>query len=259
MSNQLTNNPEALRLFFTEDIFLVKEQEMPLALLQNEHQLPLADAADEDINSQTENQSETSAAAADTIDITGLQTENQPTTSVPVRDTVENMGLESKNQETSFISAVDTVDNTVLKTVQIEDQIKTSASAVIDFQYIGANERNILILVNDAMYPVSSLQGRELLGKILKAIKLDRNDCALVNYAAYDGARFQQLQEFFNPQYVFAFGVSPEQLKLPALSSNTIVVQNGANLIFSSNLDTLSEDMNTKKLLWASLQQIKLR
>jgi DNA polymerase III psi subunit len=234
MFNQLTNNPEALRLFFTEDIFLVKEPESLLVTGQKGPELPLANNAETGIRSETKDPSASSAAAVNTNDITGIQRENQPTTSVSEVNTVENIGLQRENQE-------------------------TTSTTVIDFKYIGANERNILILVNDALYPVSSLQGRELLGKILKAIKLDRNDCALVNYATYDGASFQELQEFFNPQYVFAFGVSPEQLKLPVLSSNTIVVQNGANLIFSSNLDNLSEDTNTKKLLWVSLQQIKLR
>ncbi len=195
MSEQLTNNPEALRLFFTEDIFLV-----------------------------------TSNTSASSISITDEKlVQATPETQIPAP--------------------------TVLSEAPM---LETPQAPVVKFQYIGANERNILILVNDEHFPVSSLQGRELLGNILKSINLNRDDCALVNYVNFHNESFLQLREFFKPQFVFAFGVSPDQLGMPPVDSNTIVLQGDAKIIFSSNLDALNGDPTTKKLLWASLKQIKL-
>ncbi len=190
MSDQITNNPEALRLFFTEDIFMVEAAEVPAPKLLTKSDPP-------------------------------AEPERQATVA-PVMPVAE------------------------------------AIPQAPQFKFVGNNERNILILVNDEHNPVSTLQGRELLGNILKAINLSRNDCALVNYASCNAADFRQFQSFFKPQYVFAFGVSPEQLGLADAACNNIVTQDQSKLIFSSNLDVLSGDAATKKLLWASLKQIKL-
>lgn len=208
MSEQLTSNPEALRLFFTEDIFLV--------------------------NSNT--------SASLTSIITEMRAPETPAVQMSLQ--------EEPPAPESQIPAIAPLSEALVQ--------QTSEAVELQFQYVGANERNILILVNDEQYPVSSLQGRELLGNILKSINLNRNDCALVNYAGCDHASFAQLQDFFKPQLVFAFGVSPNQLGISKADSNTIVLQEETRLIFSSNLDALSGDPATKKLLWASLKQIIL-
>jgi len=208
MPDQLTTNPEALRLFFTDDVFLVKEQPA-VSQAQN---IP---APAPEIMSEL------------------------PATPIKVPATV-----------------------IAVPTLQTEAPAESTAinpkPALQSFNYVGANERNILILVYDVVHPVSSIAGRQLLGMILKSIKLDRNDCALLNYASCEDADFTQLQTFFKPQYVFAFGVTPAQLGLPESPSNSIVKHAGTNLIFSSELLALSDDPAIKKLLWSSLKQIEL-
>jgi DNA polymerase III psi subunit len=215
MSDQLTNNPEALRLFFTEDIFLVKESPE----VQSTHSR----------TNEPELSQVTEAQGADSSSQVHL-----PSLHAPV----------SLSQASVTLPAID---------------LKAPEQAAVPFKYVGANERNILILVYDTEHPVSSIAGRQLLGMILKSINLDRNDCALLNYASCEGADFTQLHAFFQPQYVFSFGVTPNQLGLPGATSNSIVTQADSKLIFSSNLDALSEDPATKKLLWASLKQIDLK
>jgi hypothetical protein len=207
MSDQLTNNPEALRLFFTEDIFLVDAP-------QTTHE--------------------------------GITVVNE------ISVEAGQMGQDKS------IPALPAAAAAPVQAVHANAGAQQNTPSAQPFSYVGANERNILILVNDDRHPVSTLQGRELLGNILKAINLNRNDCALVNYASCNGADFAQFNDFFKPQYVFAFGVSPEQLGIPAAAYNSIVTQGESRLIFSSNLDALSGDATTKKLLWASLKQINL-
>jgi DNA polymerase III psi subunit len=210
MSDQLTNNPEALRLFFTEDIFLVDA--------------PQTTPEGFTVANETSIEAAVPVQAVNIPAITASETFTTPETA------------------SDHVPAV----------------VGIPAPAAQPFSYVGANERNILILVNDDRHPVSTLQGRELLGNILKAINLNRNDCALVNYASCNSANFAQFNGFFKPQYVFAFGVSPEQLGIPGATYNSIVTQGESKLIFSSNLDALSGDAATKKLLWASLKQINI-
>lgn len=229
MSDQLTNNPEALRLFFTEDIFLVDAP-------QTAHEgITVVNEASQEAGQMGQDKAIT---APETFTAPEILTDPAP----------------------AVVSAPASVNipAAASATVSIPGIVSIPAPAAQPFSYVGANERNILILVNDDRHPVSTLQGRELLGNILKAINLNRNDCALVNYASCNSANFAQFNDFFQPQYVFAFGVSPEQLGIPGATYNSIVNQGESKLIFSSNLDALSGDAATKKLLWASLKQINL-
>jgi hypothetical protein len=175
MSNQLTSNAEALRLFFTEDIYLGKENA----------KLPLAD---------------------------------KPAVN-------EAAGTPLHVQETSF-------------------------------NYLGKNQKNILILVNDDLNEVSSAQGRELLRNLLKAIGWTANDFALVNYAHYKKTAYAAFETFFNCKLVLAFGLTADDLGLPPSPSHRIVEQQGAKMIFTNNLHDLAGDQASKKILWDSLQQL---
>lgn len=213
MSDQITNNPEALRLFFTDDIFLVDATQKAPAALKSE-----------EVTDQV-------AAPAKPVEAPAM----------PVQSPA------AEPQATEVPQA----------TVTIPD-LKIPAPAKPDFKYVGANQKHILILVNDAQHPVSTLKGRELLGNILKSINLNRNDCALVNYASCGGAGFAALAEFFQPRLLFAFGVLPAELGLSEATQNSIVQQDACKIIFSSNLDPLSDDPATKKQLWTSLKQINL-
>ena len=244
MSDQLTNNPEALRLFFTEDIYLVDAVHTSAELLD------ITDSKQEN-NQAVVNVEMPSATLDDSPPANTDQAPVIPAIAVPVlmKPAIPTFEVPAKEEEPVKAEA---------SAEPAETAHTKQVAAAHNFQYVGANQRNILILVNDAQHPVSTLQGRELLGNILKAIGLSRNDCALVNYASCNGANFSALKSFFKPQYVFAFGVSPDQLDIPTAPYNSIVSQEGSKLIFSSNLDVLSGDASTKKLLWGSLKQIQL-
>ena len=82
-------------------------------------------------------------------------------------------------------------------------------------------------------------------------------DFALVNYANYTTATFDDLHQFFGCKIVLSFGVMPNQLGLSEQPLNQFVQQHDAKLIFTKNLHDLDTDPASKKVLWASLQQIK--
>ena len=126
------------------------------------------------------------------------------------------------------------------------------------FKYLGKNQKNVLILVNDQQNDVSNDAGKELLRNIVKAIQLSANDFALVNYAGYSNADFKALSEFFSCQLVLSFGVTPSQLGLTDYPTNTIIKQDAIQLVFSSNLDLLAADQLGKKTLWGSLKQLSI-
>lgn len=183
MANQLTSNAEALRLFFTEDIYLV--------------------------------------AASN------VTTGNE--------------------QVVDRLSPISEIEVPVVKPVATK----------VAFKYLGKNQKNILILVNDQQNDVSTDQGRELLRKLVKAIDLTANDFALVNYSNYKGQNYHDFKSAFNCQLILAFGVDAIELNLPTQPLHRLNNYDDIKLVFTSNLDELDRDLTSKKTLWTSLQQLK--
>ncbi|MBB6500264.1 hypothetical protein [Pedobacter cryoconitis] len=132
------------------------------------------------------------------------------------------------------------------------------AAQVKSFKYLGKNQKNILILVNDGQHEVSTEKGRELLRNIVKAIQLTANDFALLNYAAYANTDLETLKNFFSSNVVFAFGVSPLALGIDEQPMNVIISQGKTQLVFSGNLDGLADDQAGKKMLWGSLKKLSI-
>jgi len=192
MASQLTTNGDALRLFFTDDIYLIRGEEI---------------------------------LSTDEV----IVSEDQLIKSVPEA---------SVSPVVSLPRALDEPEK------------------IPSFKFLGKNSRNILILVNDPEHEVSDEKGRELLRKIVKSVNLSANDFALLNYASYTGTSYAQLQQHFSSVLIFAFGVTPEQLKMKAYPQNSIVLEEGVRLIFSSELKTLEGDPTGKKVLWGSLKQL---
>ncbi|WP_316793451.1 hypothetical protein [Pedobacter frigoris] len=199
MVNQLTTSGDGLRLFFTDDVYLVNEPQSSLS---------------------------------------------------PKVHVVENEEVVSANAE--VVTPVP---------VMIAEPAAERIQAIverIEFKYLGKNQRNILILVNDANHEVSDENGRELLRKIVKSVNLSANDFALLNYHNYQKATYRHLMDHFSSTIIFAFGVSPLQLELPAHPENTVIREDGVMMIFSAELKRLHEDQHAKKTLWGSLKQLGL-
>ena len=199
MGEQLTTSAEALRLFFTEDIYLVNGEDKILSAAQPE------------------------LKSAPVIEVVIPVVEQE----IPVRST-------------------------------LVAEVKTPAAEAVVFKYLGKNQKNILILVNDAGNDVSTDKGKELLRNIVKALLLTANDFALLNYAAYVGTGFEEFKSFFNSKLVFAFGVTPSHLGLGEQPVNEIIMHGAAQLIFSGNLDQLADDQMGKKNLWGSLKKLSI-
>ena len=203
MSSQLTSNAKALRLFFTDDVYLVQSE------LQNTFAEPVKLA-------------EPPAQPAVVVKLDSNTPISQPVVLPP-----------------------------------IVEEPKPAFKKVSEFKFLGKNAKQILILVNDQHNEVSTEQGRELLRKLVNAIGLTAKDFALVNYANYNTTTFDDLHQFFACKTVLAFGVMPTQLGLNEQPLNQCVSHVNTKLIFTKNLHDLDTDPASKKVLWASLQQIK--
>ncbi|MBG6235366.1 hypothetical protein IWX76_001934 [Pedobacter sp. CAN_A7] len=156
-----------------------------------------------------------------------------------------------------FTAPAETPDNGNSRPLEPAEATPKGAEK-INYTFLGQNARRILIIVSGAEYPESTTTGAALLWNIVKAIKLDPNDVAVFNHAAYPNLSFEELQTYFQPQLLISFGIASTALKLEPQPLHVLVSLEKMNAIFSLTLQGLDEDLNSKKLLWKSLQQLSL-
>jgi len=217
MENQVTNNANALRLFFTEEVFLVKDESVEILPLRNTEPVFAAEKAPAD-------EVKESVLKPEIAQIPQINATNIPK-------------VYTQGPEIPHIVAEPGPEKT--------------------FKFLGGNKKSVLILVNDETNDVSTEQGRELLRKIVKAVDLGTPDFAILNYSRYRGTDFAELFAFFKPVTMLSFGVEITDLKLNLVWQNEIIAHGPTKIIFAPNLHHLDSDLTAKKLLWGNLQKIK--
>ncbi|WP_343524691.1 hypothetical protein [Pedobacter sp.] len=217
MENQVTNNANALRLFFTDEVFVVKDESMQKRSVSN----PEPVFAAGNVAVAVENK-------------TVLDTE---TARIPEIKSTTEPKVYPQAPEIPRIA---------------EEPVPEKV-----FKFLGGNKKSVLILVNDQQHDVSTEQGRELLRKIVKAIDLGTPDFAVLNYANYKGTDYIELHRFFKPHIMLSFGVEIAELKLNLSWQDEIIIHDSTKIIFAPNLHHLDSDIIAKKKLWGHLQKIK--
>lgn len=250
MGDQLTTSAAALRMFFTDDIYLVNDEGQVAV-----GTLPEVNSA---AAIETAAAGNTIAATADTLTV---EAELPIVAAIPVvKPTGTNETIAAANTlpieaELPIIAIPVVKPAAVIETAELNEAPIAPATG---FTYLGKNQKNVLILVKDDQNDVSTERGRELLRNIVKALQLTANDFALLNYHAYAGQQLPALSAFFSSKLVLAFGVGPQQLGLTAHPANSLVMEGKIQLVFSQNLDLLADNQAEKKALWGSLKKIQL-
>ncbi len=215
----LTNNEQALGLVFTEEIFLPKNE---VAIEEKK------------------------------------QTESPFTSTKTAQEGAANSaGLTVQGISIPLLTAQEVISNF---SSPLASQAIESAAIITqkEFNYLGKNKRHVLILVNDSLNEVSTPEGNALLRNLCKAINLTAADFALVNYANYPNASYQDLSTYFKSTLILAFGVNPCQLGLASLIANQLHILETAKLIFTTNLNDLAKNLDHKKKLWEILKGIEI-
>ena len=196
MSTLHTNESNALRLFMTEDIYILDQQP---------------------VSSENEIKIEKPTAA-------------------------EKVFITEKTAIPEMPVAIPVPDSAVIKKPK-------------EFSYLGENNKYFLILIDDAKNKeINSLQ-KETLLKIMSAKGLELRDLAILNLDQFPGTNITELKEFFSCSKMVLFGINPQRIELPPISSNK--VENHANvMLFSTfSIDEMINDVTKKKDFWAIMKE----
>jgi hypothetical protein len=129
-------------------------------------------------------------------------------------------------------------------------------SATASFNWLGNNEKNILIIVNESSAAFLQDNDLNLLVGILTACKLSMADIALVNFHKNLHADYNGLNAALNPSTILLFGIEPTDLDFPLHFPHfQLQPYNGQHYLCSPALSALAADVSLKKQLWLSLQK----
>lgn len=126
--------------------------------------------------------------------------------------------------------------------------------------YLGDNEKNVTILVNEPNAVFLSDSGLDFLTKMLSACKLNIGDVAIVNIFQHPLA-FTELKKILSPTICLLFNVVAKNVQLPFTIPH-YQVQQYANCTFlmAPDLTTYTLENNDAKIektkLWISLKKI---
>jgi hypothetical protein len=123
-----------------------------------------------------------------------------------------------------------------------------------EFTYIGENNKYILIVIDDANHQEISPIHKETLLKIMAAKGLALRDLAVLNLNLFPNTNVNELKEFFSCSKLVLFGINPQRLALPSISSNKVEKHLNIQLFSTYSIDEMINDVNKKKEFWAIMK-----
>lgn len=124
------------------------------------------------------------------------------------------------------------------------------------FNYLGENNKFILILVNDEDHKILNPADLTSLTKILAAKKSEIRDVAILNLHKHPESNFETLKQFFSCSKLVLFGMNPRKLGLPDISNNEIIVHEGTKILATYSFAEMGNDTNKKTLFWNVMKQL---
>jgi len=139
------------------------------------------------------------------------------------------------------------VEEPTSKYEQTESKSETKEAIL---SYRGENTKSVLLIVD-----VISIEEEAFLSKILGAVKLTLQECALLSLQDNDTPAHQPLIENFEADMVIQFGSTPVAL-LKGINPYKIHFVADKKVLIANDLSTIMNNVEKKKLLWGCLQQL---
>ena len=136
-------------------------------------------------------------------------------------------------------------------------QIKSNSLKPQSLNFLGKNQKQILILVNDNEAVHLNDADTVLLTGILNACKLNFNDIALLNLSQLSEIDLALLKDHFNPNVMIAFDINLNSIGIDQYYDN-FVINNLKTITFlnATSLSQIGKNVEEKKQLWSSLKSI---
>lgn len=140
---------------------------------------------------------------------------------------------------------------------EIAPEIRTQTEPVKStpvFNYMGENNKSVLIIVNDPESEHINQVDLIFLLKILSAKKLELKDIAILNLAKHQDYSLNNLKSFFACNSILTYGINPNILGIQGLTANALQEFDGVKFLGTWSLRQMVNDDNKKRTYWNVLK-----
>lgn len=145
----------------------------------------------------------------------------------------------------------------IVKNIDSEKSIAAHTNEEYSIKYLGKNNRNILIVVDEKDHKFLGDDELSFLMNILSACNVTMADAALVNSYGNDNIVYEKLIKTFTPSFILFIGTEPQALGFPVqIPMYQVQAYNKQQYLCTPSLQKLSADKEEKKQLWVALKKI---
>jgi len=126
----------------------------------------------------------------------------------------------------------------------------------VNFNYLGANKKNLLLLVNYAGYEFMQDTHLTALENVLTRMGYTRDDVAILNMAKFTGTLYEQITAYFEPQKLILLGAAslPSGLDKPAF--NLPEKRENLTILYTFSFDEMMTNNDHKKAFWEQMKTL---
>ncbi|SMO37438.1 hypothetical protein [Solitalea koreensis] len=124
------------------------------------------------------------------------------------------------------------------------------------FNYLGDNNRYVVVLVNYPNHEYIADGDKEFLLKVISALKMDLKDIAIVNMAKYPSASLTELHAFFAGNKIISFNIDLNNSLFKEIELTPYAIKDHLEMkiLAAEALNIIGEDNARKKSLWNALK-----
>jgi hypothetical protein len=145
------------------------------------------------------------------------------------------------------------IPDPVEKAERSADVVKENAEQ-INFDYSGENNRYFLVLHENKTQEKLSVAHEEMLTKIMAAKGMEMRDLAILNLDRYPKADFPRLKSFFTCSRIVLFGIDPQRIALPPITTNHPVSHSGVKILVTFSLEEMRDHTGKKRDFWTVMK-----
>ena len=164
----------------------------------------------------------------------------------------------SQLEQASLIAKEPTLAKQEIATEQVVIRSTEQALKTVNYDYLGENNKYILILIDQPLKSeIISAKDLLLLEKTLAALKLELRDVAIVNLQQCEELHFKSLKEFFSCNKVIGFGIELAKIGIEKeVPINTVFRIEECPFLLASSLEELSTNQAQKVIWWSAMKSI---
>ncbi len=164
----------------------------------------------------------------------------------------------SQLEQASIIANEPTLAKHEIASEQVVIRSTEQALKTVNYDYLGENNKYILILIDQPLKSeIISAKDLLLLEKTLAALKLELRDVAIVNLQQCEELHFKSLKEFFSCNKVIGFGIELAKIGIEKeVPINTVFRIEECPFLLASSLEELSSNQAQKVIWWSAMKSI---